>query len=121
MINRVYYQHVGPWRPDLDGVDTLTRADLGALLVDYLGVDEARLASAVEKLVAAGRFELAGTALEWARTKFPKSARLSEARRLVYEKLTEKYQALSVFKLTLYEALAGEAVLPVEIRSAGMR
>jgi glyoxylase-like metal-dependent hydrolase (beta-lactamase superfamily II) len=113
VINRIYDQRVGPWQPDLAGVDVLTQADRGALLVDYLGVTEPRLVAAVQKLTADGRYELAATALEWAAPRYPRSAALQDAQRFVYQKLTEKYQSVNIFKFMLYAAKAGEVLGPV--------
>src|SRR5262249_58827528 len=79
VINRIYDQHVGYWQPDLEGADYLSDADRGALLVDYLGVSESRLADAVERMIADGNYELAAKALGWARAtgRFPADGTLS--------------------------------------------
>ena len=102
VINRIYDQHVGYWQPDLEGVDYLSAADRGALLVDYLGVSESRLADAVRKMIADGDYELAAQALDWTRGRFPSSRSLSELERQVYFKLAEKYQGYSPFKYIVY-------------------
>jgi hypothetical protein len=102
VINRVYDQHVGYWQPDLEGVDYLSASDRGALLVDYLGVSESRLADAVRKMIADGNYELAARALDWTRGRFPNSRSLSELERQVYFKLAEKYQGSSPFKYIVY-------------------
>jgi glyoxylase-like metal-dependent hydrolase (beta-lactamase superfamily II) len=102
VINRIYDQHVGYWQPDLEGVDYLSAADRGALLVDYLGVSESRLADAVRRMIADGNYELAAKALEWTRGRFPESRPLSELERQVYFKLAEKYQGYSPFKYIVY-------------------
>src|SRR5439155_20640234 len=54
VINRLYDQNVGYWQPDLQGVDALSRADRGSLLVDYLGVSERRLVAARKRVMADG-------------------------------------------------------------------
>ena len=102
VINRIYDQHVGYWQPDLEGVDYLSAADRGALLVDYLGVSESRLADAVRRMIADGNYELAAKALEWTKGRFPESRSLSELERQVYFKLAEKYQGYSPFKYIVY-------------------
>ena len=104
VINRVYDQHVGYWQPDLEGVDYLSDADRGALLVDYLGVSEGRLEDGVRRMIADGRYELAAKALGWAKAsgRLPTSASLAELERQVYFKLAEKYQGYSPFKYILY-------------------
>src|SRR5262249_23472536 len=102
VINRVYDQHVGYWQPDLEGVDYLSDADRGALLVDYIGVSEGRLAEAVKRMIDDGNYELAAKALGWTKDRFPKSRALSELERQVYFKLAEKYQGFSPFKYIVY-------------------
>ncbi|HMF09244.1 MAG TPA: MBL fold metallo-hydrolase [Thermoanaerobaculia bacterium] len=102
VINRLYNQHVGYWQPDLEGVDYLSDADRGALLVDYIGVSEGRLADAVKRMIDDGNYELAAKALGWTKDRFPKSRALSELERQVYFKLAEKYQGFSPFKYIVY-------------------
>lgn len=102
VINRIYDQHVGYWQPDLEGADYLSDADRGALLVDYLGVSEGRLADAVRRMLADGNYELAAKALGWTRSRFSASRSLSELEQQVYFKLAEKYQSFSPFKFIVY-------------------
>lgn len=109
VINRIYEQHVGYWQPDLEGVDYLSAADRGALLVDYLGVSESRLADAVRRMIADGNYELAAKALSWTRGRFPESRSLSELERQVYFKLAEKYQGFSPFKYIVFTGRMDEA------------
>src|SRR5215510_13761432 len=73
VINRIYDQNVGYWQPDLQGVDSLSRADRGSLVVDYLGVSEDRLVAATKRMIADGNLELAATTLEWTKDRFPAS------------------------------------------------
>ncbi len=102
VINRIYDQHVGYWQTDLEGMDYLSAADRGTLLVDYLGVSESRLADAVKRMIADGNYELAAKALEWTKARRPESRSLSELERQVYFKLCEKYQGFSPFKFIVY-------------------
>jgi glyoxylase-like metal-dependent hydrolase (beta-lactamase superfamily II) len=111
VINRIYDQHVGYWQPDLEGVDYLSAADRGALLVDYLGVSESRLVDAVKRMIADGNYELAAKALDWTKGRFPKSRSLSELERQVYFKLCEKYQNFSPFKFIVYTDKMEKAAL----------
>jgi hypothetical protein len=109
VINRVYDQHVGYWQPDLQGVDYLSSADRGSLLVDYLGVSESRLAGAVRRMLDDGNYELAAQALEWSKGRFPGSRSLSELERQVYFKLGEKYQGFSPVKYIVYTEKMSQA------------
>jgi glyoxylase-like metal-dependent hydrolase (beta-lactamase superfamily II) len=107
VINRVFHQTVGYWQPDLQGMDALGRSDRGSMLVDYLGVTESRLAQGVERMIADGKYELAASALDWARGRYPDSARLESMERLAYLKLMEKYQEFNPFKFIVYSGKAG--------------
>jgi glyoxylase-like metal-dependent hydrolase (beta-lactamase superfamily II) len=102
VIDRLIDQNSGYWQSGLQGLDTLTDAERGTALVDYLGVSEARLAAAAERMLADGKHELAATVLRWTQPHFPDSARLAAARRLAYLKLVEKYQNINPFKFILY-------------------
>lgn len=114
VINRIYDQHVGYWQPDLQGVDYLTRADRGALLVDYLEVSEGRLIAATKRMIADGNYELAAMALDWARSRFPTSQSLKDLERQTYLKLMEKYQNFNPFKFILYAGKLREQTPPRE-------
>jgi glyoxylase-like metal-dependent hydrolase (beta-lactamase superfamily II) len=113
MINRLFAQHSGYWQNGLQGLDTLTDADRGAALVDYLGVSESQLAMAVEHMIADGKYELAATTLRWAQTRLPRSERLDALRRVAYLKLMEKYQEFSPFKVIVYAAQIDQAIQPI--------
>jgi hypothetical protein len=115
VINRLYDQNVGYWQPDLQGVDALSRADRGSLLVDYLGVSERQLVAATKRMIADGNLELAATTLEWTRDRFPGTGPLRDVERLTYLKLMEKYQNFNLFKFIVYSAQIGEPVARVRL------
>ncbi|MFI4930430.1 MAG: MBL fold metallo-hydrolase [Burkholderiales bacterium] len=102
VINRLFDQTSGYWQNGTQGLDVLTNADYGAALVDYLGVSDAQLAAAAERLVADGKHELAAALLRWGQPRFPDSARQASARKLAYLKLMEKYQEFNPFKFIVY-------------------
>jgi hypothetical protein len=52
-------------------------------------------------------YELAANALDWARDRYPGSARLESMERLAYLKLTEKYQEFNPFKFIIYSGKGG--------------
>jgi glyoxylase-like metal-dependent hydrolase (beta-lactamase superfamily II) len=116
VINRIFDQNVGYWQPDLQGVDHLSRADRGSLLIDYLGVSERQLVDGAQRMIAEGRYELAATALDWTRGRFPGSAPLNDAERLSYLKLMEKYQEFNPFKFILYAGRAGMELPKMDTR-----
>jgi glyoxylase-like metal-dependent hydrolase (beta-lactamase superfamily II) len=108
VIDRLYDQNVGYWQADLTGLDHLGRVDRAELLADYLGVSEKQLTTAVERLVADGKYELAASLLESSGPRFEHSDSVAKAKRLVYLKLMEKNQNTDPFKFILYSAKSGE-------------
>ena len=110
VINRIYDQNVGYWQPDLQGVDYLSRADRGSMLIDYLGVSERQLVKAIERMIADGNYELAAATLEWTKGRFADSKSLDNVRRLTYLKLMEKYQEFNPFKFIIYSGQIGAQV-----------
>jgi glyoxylase-like metal-dependent hydrolase (beta-lactamase superfamily II) len=107
VINRLYDQHVGYWQPDLQGVDYLSRADRGSILIDYLGMSERQLVKATERMIADGKYELAATTLDWTKGRFAGSTSLAAVERLTYLKLMEKYQEFDPFKFIIYSGRIG--------------
>ena len=102
MINRLFERDSGYWQNGLQGLDALTDADRGAALVDYLGVSDAQLARAAERMVADGKHELAAALVAWGLARSPNSPALASAHHLANLKLMEKYQEFSPFKFILY-------------------
>jgi alkyl sulfatase BDS1-like metallo-beta-lactamase superfamily hydrolase len=108
VIDRIYDQNVGYWEANLQGLAHPSRTDRAALLVDYLGLSEAQIAKAVERLAADGKYELAAELIESAQPKFPASDSLNRAKRFIYLKLMEKNQNTDPFKFIIYSNKAGE-------------
>lgn len=119
VINRLFDQHSGYWQNGLKGLDALTDSDYGVALVDYLGVSDAQLAAAAERLVVDGRHELAAAMLRWAQPRWPGNARLQAVRRLAYLRLMEKYQEFNPFKFILYAGQIGQPA--TQINAPGAR
>jgi len=115
VIDRLYDQNVGYWQADLEGLDHLGKADRAELFADYLGLSEAQIAKAAERLAADGKYELAAYLLESSSAKFPHSNSIAEARRLVYLKLMEKNQNTDPFKFIIYSGQIG-AETPSAVR-----
>ena len=109
LINRTFQQHSGYWQNGLHGLDALTDADHGAALVDYLGLSDAQIAAAAQRIIKDGRHELAAATLKAARrgTRQPDPGRPARA---AYTKLMEKYQEFNPFKLFVYGAQAEQPV-----------
>jgi glyoxylase-like metal-dependent hydrolase (beta-lactamase superfamily II) len=110
MINRLFQQYSGYWENGLHGLDALTDADHGAVLVDYFGLSDTQLAAAAERMISDGRHELAANYLRWGHARLPDSPQLNVARRLAYLKLMDKYQEFNPFKLIVY---GGEINQPI--------
>jgi hypothetical protein len=112
VINRLFDQNSGYWQNGLQGLDALGDADRGEMLVDYLGASESQLASAIERMIAEGKHELAAETLRWVQPRFPNSARLRAQREVVYTKLMEKYQEFNPFKFIVYAGQIDPSTAP---------
>ncbi len=119
MINRLFDQNSGYWQNGLHGLDALTDADRGEALVDYLGVSDAQLASAAERMIADGKHETAAALLRWTQPRFANSGRLDAARKLAYLKLMEKYQEFNPFKFIPYSAEIGQSTAQIDTPPVG--
>lgn len=116
VINRIYDQNTGYWQADLEGLEYLSRADRGSILVDYLGISERQLAQATERMIADGNYELAASTLELTKDRFGASKSLDEARRLTYLKLMEKNQYFNPFKFIIYSAKINQQTPQMEAK-----
>jgi glyoxylase-like metal-dependent hydrolase (beta-lactamase superfamily II) len=108
VIDRLYDQNVGYWQADLKGITHLSNADQAEILVDYLGVSEKRLLTALQRMVADGNHELAASLLESSKPRFAHTEAVRKAERVIYLKLMEQYQNSDPFKFLLYSAKARE-------------
>jgi glyoxylase-like metal-dependent hydrolase (beta-lactamase superfamily II) len=119
MINRLFDHNSGYWQNGLQGLDALTDADRAEALVDYLGVSDAQLASAAERMVADGKHELAAVVLQWAQPRFPNSTRLHVVRKVAYLKLMEKYQEFNPFKFIMYAGQIDQSAAQIDASTFG--
>jgi hypothetical protein len=110
VIDRIYDQNVGYWEANLQGLAHPSRADRAELLVHYLGLSEAQIVKAADRLAADGKYEMAAELLETAEPRFPGSASLQRAKRFAYLKLMEKDQNTDPFRFIIYSAKAGEPI-----------
>jgi glyoxylase-like metal-dependent hydrolase (beta-lactamase superfamily II) len=108
VIDRIYDQNVGYWEANLQGLAHPGRIDRAELLVDYLGLSEAEIVKAADRLDADGKYAMAADLLESAEVRFPGSDRLKRARRFAYLKLMEKNQNTDPFKFIIYSGKIGE-------------
>ena len=108
VIDRIYDQNVGYWEANLQGLAHPSRTDQAELLVEYLGLSEAQIVKAADRLDADGRYAMAADLLESAQAKFPGSDPVKRARRFSYLKLMEKNQNTDPFKFIIYSGKIGE-------------
>ena len=113
VINRIYDQRTGYWQADREGMDYLSQADRGTLLVDYFGLSESQIVSAVERLIADGNYELAASVLAWTHDKLGQRPAIAAIERTVYLKLLEKNQNTSPFKYIIYAGQLGPQTPPL--------
>jgi glyoxylase-like metal-dependent hydrolase (beta-lactamase superfamily II) len=121
VIDRLYHQNVGYWGANLEGVDHLSDADRGEMLVRYLGLSESQLVRAAEQMVADGNHELAASLLQSARARLGETEAIKGAERLVYLKLMEKWQNTDPFKYILYSARIAEPTPPIAVSPRAAR
>jgi len=122
VIDRIYDQNVGYWQANLQGLSHPSREDRAELLVDYLGVSEAQLLKAADRLSTDGKYAMAAELLETAEPKFPSSEALKRDKRFAYLKLMEKNQNTDPFKFIIYSAKAGEQtpeINPEDVKETG--
>jgi alkyl sulfatase BDS1-like metallo-beta-lactamase superfamily hydrolase len=81
LIDRIYDQNVGYWEANLQGLAHPGRMDRAELLVDYLGLSEAQIVKAADRLAADGKYAMAADLIESAEAKFPRSDSVKRARR----------------------------------------
>jgi glyoxylase-like metal-dependent hydrolase (beta-lactamase superfamily II) len=106
VIDRLYDQNVGYWQADLKGISHLSRADQADALVNYLGITERQLITALQAMLNDGKYELAASVLESSGNAFANSESLRRIERLIYLKLMEQNQNSDPFKFLLYSARA---------------
>src|SRR6516162_5519327 len=108
VIDRIYDQNVGYWEANLQGLAHPGRTDRAELFVDYLGLTEAQIVKAADRLAADGRYAMAAELIESAEVKFPGSDSLKRAKRFAYLKLMEKNQNTDPFKFIIYSGRIAE-------------
>jgi glyoxylase-like metal-dependent hydrolase (beta-lactamase superfamily II) len=108
VIDRIYDQNVGYWEASLQGLAHPGRMDRSELLVDYLGLSEAQIVTAADRLAADGKYAMAAELIESGEAKFPGSDSVKRAKRFAYLKLIEKNQNTDPFKFIIYSAKIGE-------------
>jgi hypothetical protein len=101
-IERLYRQKIGYWGPRLENVGHLSEEEIGCGVGRHMQLSEDDFLSGIERMLAAGDFELAGRMVTWALACYPKSVRLNGAKQRVFLQLIQKYQLLNVLKFVMY-------------------
>src|SRR5262245_54395716 len=118
VIDRIYDQNVGYWEANLTGLAHFNRTDRADLLVDYLGLSEAQIVNAADRLAADGKYEMAADLIESAEAKFPGSDSLRRAKRFAYLKMMEKNQNTDPFKFIIYSGKISEQTPQINAEDA---
>ncbi|MFV2090178.1 MAG: hypothetical protein ACC642_05955, partial [Pseudomonadales bacterium] len=113
-INRMYDQNVGYWHPDTTGMDSLSAAELGSVLTDYLELSEVEIQAMIQNMIDRGDLELAARTATAAVDRRPDYKTLADARRRAYEKLIEKDQLFNPFKYIIYSDQIDRETRPLE-------
>ena len=113
LIQRVYHQRTGYWKPDGEGVEQFAPGEWAAALDLLAAGKERAFARSATSLLNQGNAALALKLIELGQQSHPSSRSLPRLRRQALDRLRERYQQLHPFKFILYSELAGAEVLPV--------
>jgi glyoxylase-like metal-dependent hydrolase (beta-lactamase superfamily II) len=114
LIQRVYHQRTGYWKPDGEGMEVFAAKEWAAAL-DLLGEgkEEAFVRSA-QVLLDRRDDALALKLTDLGLLNYPTSQTLTNLRRQALDRLRERYQQLNPFKFIIYSEWAGAELPPVE-------
>lgn len=113
LIQRLYHQRTGYWKPDGDGIEPISPAEWAAALDLLAGGRERAFVRSARALLDEGNAALALKLIELGRQRHPASKTLAELRRRALDRLRERYQQLNPFKFIVYSGLAGAELPPV--------
>ena len=113
-INRLYDQNVGYWHPDTTGMDSLSPAELGSVLTDYLELSDAEIETLIQTMIERGDLELAARTVTAAIAQNPENKDLTDVKVRAYSKLIEKYQLINPFKYIIYSDRIGRETPPLQ-------
>jgi glyoxylase-like metal-dependent hydrolase (beta-lactamase superfamily II) len=113
LIQRVYHQRTGYWKPDGEGIEPVSPAEWAAALDLLAGGRERAFVRSARALLGQGNAALALKLIELGRQRHPTSRTLARLRHQALDRLRERYQQLNPFKFIVYSGLAGAELLPV--------
>jgi len=113
LIQRLYLQKIGYWKPDGEGMEVFTRAEW-ARAVDLLGGGkEQAFIQSTATLNERGDFAMALRMADWGLAAHPQSTAIASERRRALKGLQATYQLNNPFKFIIYSEMMGEEVQPV--------
>jgi glyoxylase-like metal-dependent hydrolase (beta-lactamase superfamily II) len=113
LIQRLYHQRTGYWKPDGEGIEPVSPAEWATALDLLAGGRERAFVRSAHALLGQGHAALALKLIDLGRQRHPKSRALARLRRQALDRLRERYQQLNPFKFIVYSELAGAELLPV--------
>lgn len=118
LIQRLYHQRTGYWKPDGDGIEPVSPAEWAAALDLLAGGRERAFVRSARALLGQGNAALALKLIDLGRQRHPTSRTLARLRRQALDRLRERYQQFSPFKFIVYSGLAGAELppLPEDVR-----
>src|SRR5262249_10897510 len=113
LIQRVYHQRTGYWKPDGEGVEQVSPAEWAAVLDLLAGGKEQAFIRSARALLGQGNAALALKLVDLGQRRHPASQTLERLRHHALDRLRERYQQLNPFKFVVYSELAGTELPPL--------
>jgi glyoxylase-like metal-dependent hydrolase (beta-lactamase superfamily II) len=113
LIQRLYHQRTGYWKPDGEGIEPVSPAAWAAALDLLAGGKERAFARGARTLLGQGNAALALKLTDLGLHRHPASKTLVRLRHQALNRLRERYQQFNPFKFIVYSELAGAELLPV--------
>jgi glyoxylase-like metal-dependent hydrolase (beta-lactamase superfamily II) len=114
VIQRVYHQRTGYWKPDGDGMEVFAPKEWAAALDLLGGGKEEAFVRSAQVLLERRDHALALKLTDLGLLNYPTSQPLTSLRRQALDRLREKYQQLNPFKFIIYSEWAGAELPPLE-------
>ena len=115
VVQRLYHQRTGYWKPDGEGVEVFAHEEWASALDLLGGGKERSFARAAERLAKRGDLALAFRLVELGLRRYPHSSDLATLRRRTLDGLRERNQQLNPFKFIVYSEWAGAELRPVAL------
>jgi len=114
LIQRVYQQRTGYWKPDGEGMEVFAPKEWAAALDLLGGKQEEAFVQSAQGLLERRDAALALKLTDLGLLNYPTSQPLTHLRRQALDRLREQYQQLNPFKFIIYSEWAGAELPPVE-------